>query len=108
MVPLYHLFLVSYIICVNIFFVLLLSLEILYVLALGNLEVIGTYSLFIDPLLRYRSYWRHMESLGLLLWSKENILFVSLEKEKVIEIEMHDMKFIPVFLWLINAHFRTT
>lgn len=37
---------------VNIFFVILLSLEILYVLAHANLQVIGTYSLFMGFPLR--------------------------------------------------------
>jgi hypothetical protein len=38
--------------CVNIFFVILLSLEILYVLAHANLQVVGTYTLFMGFLLR--------------------------------------------------------
>jgi hypothetical protein len=63
--------------CVNIFFVILLSLEILYVLAHANLQVIGTYTLFMgfplsSPLLDVSSNQDMIFSnriiIGILLW----------------------------------------
>jgi hypothetical protein len=63
--------------CVNIFFVILLSLEILYVLAHANLQVIGTYNLFMgfplsSPLLDESSNQDMILSkriiIGILLW----------------------------------------
>jgi hypothetical protein len=63
--------------CVNIFFAIVLSLEILYVLAHANLQVIGTYNLFMDfplssPLLDESSNQDMILSkriiIGILLW----------------------------------------